>query len=98
MRRESETFENADIELDDVEFVGCTFKNCKFIYRGQEAPVMSGCLVEDDCSFEFEDAAANTLYFLSVLYGGGFHATVDGVFDDIRKNAVPYDHGPTLHE
>ena len=98
MRRESETFENADIELDGVEFVECTFKNCKFIYRGEEATSITGCLVEDDCSFHFEDAASNTLYFLSVLYDGGFHTTVENLFDSIRKNSVEHEHGLTVNE
>src|SRR5262245_33892330 len=98
MRREGETFRNADIELDGVEFVECIFENCTFIYRGEETTSITGCLVEDDCSFNFEDAASNTLYFLSVLYAGGFHPVVEGLFDEIRKNSVQHEDGITVDE
>jgi hypothetical protein len=36
MRFENQAFQNESVTLDDNEFVGCTFTNCRFQYSGGE--------------------------------------------------------------
>jgi hypothetical protein len=45
------------------------------IYRGGEPPTFDECTF-DACDWRFEDAAANTLAHLKVVWGAGGKATV----------------------
>jgi hypothetical protein len=61
--------ENELIMLDYAEFVDTEFFQCRLVYKGGRPPSMKGCdFIE--CEFIFEDAAENTLQFISSIARG----------------------------
>ena len=61
---------NETIVLDYQTFRGIRFENCELVYRGGRPP----SLIENDfvqCTWTFEQEAANTAAFLKALYQGG---------------------------
>ena len=61
------TFENDTVELDGNAYDHCDFKHCILVYRGGSPPRFAQCSFLQ-YSFQFEDAAGNTLSFMASLY------------------------------
>jgi hypothetical protein len=81
---EKQTFSNKAVTVDGIEFKGCTFENSALVYAGGELPSFVDCQF-NGVSLKFEDAAANTLSFLSGLRKGGFAPAVDKIVKSIRN-------------
>lgn len=82
MQIQGSTFENDIVELDWNTYDHCDFWHCVLVYRGGTPPRFAQCTFLQ-CSFRFEDAAGNTLSFLTSLYHGGFKADVEQTFAKI---------------
>jgi hypothetical protein len=65
-RIEGKTMTREDINLDDMEFVNCKFKRCRFTYSGA-ACILQLCDFEGECAFVFTGAAKNTGSVLRAL-------------------------------
>ncbi len=81
-------FTGETLVVDGLAFDGCTLTDCRLIYRGGPPPAIKACRF-DNCRWEFEDAAAQTLVFLTGLYHGGFESVVESTFDAVRAKARP---------
>jgi hypothetical protein len=81
-----ENFNGETVDLDYNEFVSCTFRNCTLIYRGGNAPILTGNSF-NNFSFVFAGAAGTTLAFLTSLYHGGFKPLIETTIDNIRTNS-----------
>ena len=81
------SYENVTVQLDNSEFIRCTFQNCRFVFGG------TGPVSMVECEYlgvlrEFAGPAQNTLTFLRAMYHGmgeGGPKLVEGTFDEIRK-------------
>ena len=75
---ENESFSNQDIELDGTGYVDCSFTNCNFIFRGQEAFGLSNPTL-NNVTMMFTDGAALTVQAFNQLYkaGGSFQQWVE---------------------
>lgn len=89
------TFRDDTIELDGNEYDGCRFENCQLIYRARAPMKLANCSFFG-FTIALEDAAANTLDFLTALYHGGFQSTIEQTFNNIRTRNVPSG-GWTIH-
>ena len=75
------------VTLDGDIYEECRFARCKIVYKGGEVVGLIGCHFTD-CNFEFADAAARTIQFLTSLYhnmGPDGAALVERTFDNIRR-------------
>src|ERR1700730_5689922 len=86
---QNHTFRNESVELSGGWFHGCTFENCKLIYRGDLSPTFKDNHFIDSV-FEFADAAMRTIYFLSGIYhaGNGGREVVEDTFERIRQKTI----------
>ncbi|MEN4608173.1 hypothetical protein ABEH06_12945 [Pantoea agglomerans] len=61
---------NTRVPLDNTLYDGVTFRNCTMVYTGEGGDMgLQNCILEN-CSWEFNGAAANTLNFLEGLSKG----------------------------
>ena len=66
-------FRDQPIEDQDVDYVdgnvftGCTFRRCRFVFRGTDSVVISVCRLVD-CTWKAGGPAGNTIKFLSEMY------------------------------
>ena len=77
------TFRDDTVVLDDNEFEGCEFHNCRLVYRGTAPVKMKDCSLFGH-RLVFEGAAQNTLGFLSTLYHSIFQKDINDIFKEIR--------------
>jgi hypothetical protein len=66
MRYENKTFENETVTLDDNDFIGCTFRNCRFVYAGGDFNIER--IRFDALELTAEGAAARTVMLLRSLW------------------------------
>lgn len=71
-------FNHETVTLDGERYSGCEFRGCRMVYRGGEPPHFDDCRF-DNCDWRFEDAAADTLAHLKVVWGAGGKATVQAL-------------------
>jgi hypothetical protein len=71
-------FNHETVMLDGERYAGCEFRGCRLVYRGGEPPHFEDCRF-DNCDWRFEDAAANTLAHLKVVWGAGGKSTVQAL-------------------
>lgn len=95
MQFQDKIFSNETIELDGNEYDDCRFENCHLIYRATAPMTLANCSFFG-FTFALEDAAANTLNFLTALYHGGFQSTIEQTFNNVRTRNVPSG-GWTVH-
>ena len=79
-------FNHETVALDGERYSGCEFRGCRMIYRGGEPPHFEDCRF-DNCDWRFEDAAANTLAHLKVVWGAGGKATVQALIKAVTGAA-----------
>ena len=90
-RFENETFENKTVVIDGNSYQNCTFNSCTIEFRGVELPSLGGCHFAG-CRWSFDGPAANTIRFLTALYGNGdamLQSVVQQTLDNIKLNALP---------
>lgn len=84
------TFTDEVVELDNGEFVRCTFTRCTVVYSGGELPA----LVDNhfaECKWEFDGASARTLAFLTALHsaGGDTRRLVEQTIQNLTSGLYP---------
>jgi hypothetical protein len=82
-----EEFSDRTVTLDDTIYENCKFERCRIVYSGGERMGLVGCRFSQ-CTFEFGDAAARTIQFLTALYhdmGPDGAAIVEQTFNNIRR-------------
>lgn len=87
----NKTFTEEHIVLDNKRYVGCTFNNCDFVYRGSPTGFFSNCDFNSIKSWEFEGEAKNTVEFIAMTYHGigeGGKKMMENLFEGI-KNIPP---------
>lgn len=84
-----ENFSDLTIDIDGIEYYGCTFKNCTLRYLGGPIPSFVNCDFKHT-QFVFKGAASNTLELLRSMNFGGFKVVVDGVIQQIRDPKRPF--------
>jgi hypothetical protein len=75
-------FNHETVALDGEQFADCEFRGCRLVFRGGEPPRFDDCSF-DDCDWRFEDAAANTLAHLKVVWAAGGKAPVQAMIKAI---------------
>lgn len=89
-----EVYDGKTIVLDGKQFEACRFITCVLVYRGGQIPAISNCNF-NECSWEFEEAAGETLVFLAGLMQGGFSNLVEDIFASFRHGTIePLEHAP----
>jgi hypothetical protein len=80
------TFTNTRVRVDNEEFHNCRFDGCMIVYGGTGGVIMDTCTF-NNCNFEFEGAAGNTVKFMSGLYQLSSDL-IERTFDNIRFGRV----------
>jgi hypothetical protein len=80
------TFTTSRVRMDNEEFHNCRFERCVMVYAGAGGVVMDHCSF-NDCRFEFEGAAGNTVKMMSALYQLSSDL-IERTFDNIRLGMV----------
>ncbi len=78
------TFSKEDVHLDFNGFIDCKFVECNIIYHGFGPSGLEGCSFEK-VRWNFSDAAAKTLNFMSGLYAGGGEGGKKLIEDTIKN-------------
>ena len=83
-----QTFTDVTIHLDGCTFIDCTFEQCRLIYSGFMVGHTQRCNFVG-CKWEFAGPAANTIGFMTAIYGqgGAGPQMIDDIFQNIKKNA-----------
>ncbi len=87
-----QTFARMRIALDGCSFDECRFEHCHFVFNGYMGVTLTGCTFEG-CTWEFSGPAANTITFMTALYGGGSRDLIESTIRKIRGQELK----PTLN-
>jgi hypothetical protein len=87
-----QNFSRTRIALDGCSFDECRFEHCHFVFNGYMGVTLTGCTFEG-CTWEFAGPAANTITFMTALYGGGSQELIEATIRKIRGEEVK----PTLN-
>ena len=99
VRIEDRTFNRQVVTFDGIQYVRCTFTECRLVFTGSTIPNMVDCQLMGDCAWTFEGAATTTFSFLNILYNSGpaGRALVDSLVQMIRAELPaqpPVETGP----
>jgi hypothetical protein len=78
-----------DVPLDGNIFTGCTFRNCRVIFRAEAPFSLVECRFEEDVDWLFGGLAPATIEFLTAMYhtrGKAGQQVVEQLFDQIRRS------------
>ncbi len=75
-------FTSTRVAIDNQRFERCTFDRCALTFSASGPVQFTGCAF-NDCSFEFDGAAASTVKFMTELYKLA-PQMVEATFDKIR--------------
>ncbi len=78
-------FNHETVALDGEHFADCEFRDCRMVYSGGPAPVFESCRF-DGCEWKFDDAAANTLAHLKLVWKLGGKQTVQALIKEITSS------------
>jgi hypothetical protein len=84
----SETFNNDVILLNNNTYINCKFKNCIFVYDGDDGFIELGNNEFWQPSLELSGPASNTLNFMKTIYhslGDFGKRVIDELFENIKK-------------
>lgn len=76
------SYNHQTVILDGESFSNCDFAACRLVYSGGEPPQFDACRF-DGCEWKLEDAAAQTLSFLKLMWGVGAKTAVQATIKDI---------------
>jgi hypothetical protein len=79
-------FNHETVALDGMRFADCEFRDCRMVYRGGPPPEFDDCKF-GDCDWRFEDAAANTLAHMKLVWAAGGKASVQALIKTITGAA-----------
>jgi hypothetical protein len=76
------SYNHQTVLLDGEAFSDCEFAACRLIYAGGAAPKFEGCRFSD-CDWKFEEAAAQTLSYLKLMWNVGAKPAVQTMIKEI---------------
>ena len=79
-------FSHETVRVDGEAFSSCEFTGCRLVYAGGDAPEFSDCRFQD-CEWKFEEAAAQTLSYLRLMWNVGAKSAVQATIKDITVAA-----------
>ena len=88
MEYRDKDFDGQDVLLDGNTFSGCTFQNCRMIFRGTKGPKLSANHFKQNVQWSFDGPAGLTLQFMSAFYNGrgeGGKEMIEALFEQIRR-------------
>ncbi len=74
------------VPLDGEMFADCELRESRMVYSGGKPPVFDNCRF-DACDWRFDDAAANTLAHLKVVWAAGGKAQVQALIKEITVSS-----------
>jgi hypothetical protein len=80
--RDGVIYNHQTVIVDGEIFSRCEFATCRLVYSGGQLPQFDGCRFED-CEWKFEEAAAQTLSYLKLIWGVGAKAAVQTMIKEI---------------
>lgn len=84
-------FSGKDVVLDDGIFTGCTFRNCRLIYRANGPVTLGANHFKENVKWVLDGAAADTVNFMTALYHGagkGGRDLIENTFNNIRSGKL----------
>lgn len=75
-------YNHQTVVLDGETFSHCQFTACRLVYSGGEPPKLDGCHF-DACEWKFEEAAAQTLSYLKLMWSVGAKSAVQTMIKEI---------------
>jgi hypothetical protein len=88
MEIRDQIIENQDVLLDGNTFTGCTFRNCRLIFRATAPIQLSANHFKENVQWFLDGPAGMTLKFLASMYHGGGEGgrdLVENTFEQIRR-------------
>lgn len=85
MIAEEQVFKNKRIHLDGGSFTNCRFEDCTIVYSGMLGVQLVNPQFQN-CRWEFQNAAKETINFMAALYRAGAKDLIEGTFEQIRGN------------
>jgi hypothetical protein len=76
------SYNHQTVALDGEAFSDCEFAACRLVYAGGEPPKFERCRFTD-CEWKFEDAAAQTLSSLKLMWNVGAKPAVQAMIKDV---------------
>jgi hypothetical protein len=76
------SYNHQTVMLDGETFSDCEFSACRLVYGGGQPPKFERCRF-DDCEWKFEDAAADTLSYLKLMWNVGAKTAVQTTIKEI---------------
>jgi hypothetical protein len=76
------SYNHQTVMLDGETFSDCEFSACRLVYAGGQPPKFERCRF-DDCEWKFEDAAADTLSYLKLMWNVGAKTAVQTTIKEI---------------
>jgi hypothetical protein len=76
------SYNHQTVVLDGETFSHCEFAACRLVYSGGEPPKFESCRFTD-CEWKFEEAAAQTLSCLKLMWSVGAKPTVQSMIKEI---------------
>lgn len=83
-------FVGATVDLDGMVFDGCTFTECRLVFRAEDSVSFNRCTFTN-CDWVFDGAAERALLYLSALYQGlrpEGSQLVEALFQNIREGKI----------
>ncbi len=93
MIAENTTFKGRKINIDGGSFYSCQFDGCTLVFSGLMPATLDDCDF-NNCSWEFNGPASNTIVFMKAFYAGGGKELIENIFQNIRGQSTGP--GPTL--
>jgi hypothetical protein len=88
-RYEGKNFRNETVNVENNEYIGCSFEDCVRFFRGDiDGPmVMKDCRFGERIAWRVEGPASRVIEFLNVIYHAAPHGRerVEEMFEMIRK-------------
>lgn len=88
MQFRDQDFTGQDVALDGNTFTGCTFRDCRMIFRAESPVTLGANHFKENVKWVFDGPAMLTIDFLRGLYHGlgeGGRKLIEQTFQDIRR-------------
>ncbi len=80
------SYNHQTVALDGEVFSDCDFAACRLVYSGGKPPQFNSCRF-DACEWKFDEAAADTLSYLKLMWSVGAKAAVQTTIKEITVAA-----------
>lgn len=81
-------FNGEEVTLDGNTFTGCTFRNCRVVFRATAPCTLNANVFKENVQWTLDGPAALTLQFLRAMYhgmGSGGRDLVEHTIEQVRR-------------